>query len=217
MALSQWLHLPLFQTPLKPFSFVLFSFSLNICSTLFKWNCIHSDYTFCVQTFQYPPYPVGNIYRKGIFRSLYKYLKSEFKFKAQIFGPELLLSLSIEGTGKSCWWFFQQVINKPFCSYHPFPFVGQCWFCLFLSTFLTTPMTALLSCFCFLQMIWFMSHTNTLSSTNFFSQDPCIWAIQLVPNNHNLILCLSFLLFPAADTPLTWTYIFILREQIIER
>lgn len=45
-----------------------------------------------------PPYPVGNIYRKGIFKSLCKYLKNEFKFKAQMFRPELLLSLSTEGT-----------------------------------------------------------------------------------------------------------------------
>lgn len=78
-------------------------------------------------------------------------------------------------------------------------------FCLFPSTFLNTPVTAFLPCFCFLQMIWFMPYTNTLSSINFFLAkiffNPCIWAIQLVPNNHNLILCLSFLLFPAADTP----------------
>lgn len=128
MALSQWLHLPPFQTPLKPFSFILFSFPLNICSTLFKWICFHSDYTFCVQTFQYPPYPVGNIYRKGIFESLYKYWKSEFKFKAQIFGAELLLRLSEKAQEKVAYGCFKKVINKlKFCFQHLFPFCDWCW------------------------------------------------------------------------------------------
>jgi len=90
-------------------------------------------------------------------------------------------------------------------------------FCLFFSFLLNTPSTTFLPCFYFLQMMRFMSLTNTLSSTSFFSQDPCIRAIQLDPNNHNLIACLSFILFPAADTRLSWTHIFILREQLIER
>ena len=88
------------------------------------------------------------------------------------------------------------------------------WWSVLISDFsricLNTSVAAFLPCFYFLQMIWFVSHNDTLSSTNFFffSKEPCVWAIQLVPNNHNLILCLSFLLFPAADTPLTWTYLY---------
>lgn len=166
MALSQWLHLPFFQNPLKPFSFVSFSFPLNICSTLFWWICFHNVYTFYMQTFRYPPYPAGNIYRKGIFKSPNKYLKSEFKFKAQIFGPVLLVSLSTEGTRKS--WF----INKAFCSYHSFPFVGQCWL---LHTYL-----------------YILEHfSGNFSATFLFPANDLIWATDQYFQFHHLFIFLA--------------------------